>query len=349
MHLTRNLFRFWTWFCQRRVAQRVGHSMKRSESVAIAFVLVATMALPVLMAEEMSREPAADPLPNRKPVPRMQAIPLPYAQISVMDQGNELIRYHFGPELRRPFWFPVVGPAGRSYTRMGHPHDPVGHGHHNSVWVSHADVNGVSFWADSDPGRIVHREVELLEDNMEGAGVVSTCQWVDTCSGKVLMTDRRAWEVRPLGNGEWYFTLRIELFPPKGGSVTLGATPFGLFGVRVAKTISVADGGGRILNSEGGLNEQGCFRRPARWVDYSGPIAQDRDGGITLMDHPSNPTFPTPFHVRDDGWFIPSLTLNGPLSMAEGETLRLTYRLWIHEGVPSREVIEAHWRQFAGP
>ncbi|MCS7239547.1 MAG: PmoA family protein, partial [Thermoguttaceae bacterium] len=265
-----------------------------------------------------------DTRPNRRPLPRVEAIPLPYAQVSVTNEGNELIRYHFGADLPRPFWYPLIGPGGRSYTRMGHPHDPVGHGHHNSLWIAHADVGGVSFWADSDPGKVLHSRLELLEDGQDRASVITTSQWVDTRSGKVLMVDRRYWEVAPLDKGEWYLTIRLELSAPKGGNVTLGTTPFGLLGVRVAKTISVADGGGRILNSEGGLNEKGCFRLPARWVDYSGPVTPDRDGGITIMDHPENPSFPTPFHVRDDGWFCPAVTLKGPIKIEDGQTLRLT-------------------------
>ena len=51
--------------------------------------------------------------------------------------------------------------------------------------------------------------------------------------------------------------------------------------VRMAKTIGVIDGGGRILNSEGQLNEKEVFRKPARWVDYSGAVAQHGAGVIS--------------------------------------------------------------------
>ena len=71
--------------------------------------------------------------------------------------------------------------------------------------------------------------------------------------------------------------------------MTLGKTPFGPIGVRMAKTIGVTDGGGRILNSAGQRNEAEAFRKPARWVDYSGPITNEQTAGITLMDHPANP------------------------------------------------------------
>ena len=83
-------------------------------------------------------------LPNARPVPLVQAVPQPYEQVSFQREGTELARLHFGPGLNRPFIFPLLGPSGRSVTRMGHPHDPVSHSHHNSIWVSHNDVNGWS-------------------------------------------------------------------------------------------------------------------------------------------------------------------------------------------------------------
>src|ERR1043166_5076877 len=84
-----------------------------------------------------------------KAAPKMQAVPQPGDEVSFQRDGEEIARYHFGSTLRRPFVFPIVGPSGRALTRMGHPHDPVGHSHHNSFWVAHNDVNGVSFWADT--------------------------------------------------------------------------------------------------------------------------------------------------------------------------------------------------------
>src|SRR6267154_1046201 len=79
-----------------------------------------------------------------QPVPRMQVVPQPHAQISFQRDGVEIARYHYGDDNPRPFIFPVIGPSGRSLTRMGHPHDPESHSHHNSVWVSYQNVNGVN-------------------------------------------------------------------------------------------------------------------------------------------------------------------------------------------------------------
>jgi len=281
--------------------------------------------------------PADDALPDAKPVPAMQVIPLPHDQASFRHLGRELTRYHFAATQRRAFWYPIVGPAGRSYTRMGHPHDPVSHSHHNSVWISHNDVGGVSFWADSGKGRIVHRRVEQYFDSPTEAWMLTSGAW-QTHDGKELMLERRRACVQPLG---------VQLEAPPAGSVTLGKTPFGFIGVRMAKTIGVHDGGGRILNSAGQINEKQCFRKPAKWVDYSGPVTTGAAGGITLMDHPTNPDHPTPFHVRGDGWMGACLTLNRPLAIQKGKPLRLRYGLWVHAGVPKLDQIEARWRAFA--
>jgi len=455
------------------------------------------------------KEPAIgeEELPEAKPVPAMQVVPLPYDQASFQYLGRELTRYHFGPNLQRPFLYPVAGPEGRSLTRMGHPRDPFGHSHHNSVWISHADVGGVNFWADRDktpPGRILCQRIEQYEDGPQSAWLLAVHAWQDA-QGKTILLERRRIEVQVVDPEHWWIFIDMELAPPAQQPVTIGQTPFGMIGVRMAKTIGVSDGGGRLLNSEGQRGEVAMFRKPARWVDYSGPIlplpptgtsepkspaspsfpqadqprlpapasqpqmtapahpsqttlraeqprpsslvapsvgrqlpagagklptgparsgvpgsansdpagppplgatgpahsdatrlanlgsaGANRSGpaglansdvagpanfgvlgpanltpagptrsgklppewakycaGITLMDHPANPSHPTPFHVRADGWMGASLTLARPITIPPGQPLRLRYGLWIHPGVPNRAEIDAQWRQFA--
>ena len=153
--------------------------------------------------------------------------------------------------------------------------------------------------------------------------------------------------VRPVGERDWLLVIDLELSAPSS-STTLGKTPFGMVGVRMAKTIGVHDGGGLIRNSEGKVGEKGgVFWKPARWVDYSGPISPGESGGITLLDHPDNPNHPSVFHVRDDGWMGASLTFDGPRTIEPGRPLRLRYGLYAHSGVPTAEAIAASWKAFA--
>src|SRR5688572_25215814 len=283
-----------------------------------------------------------------KSVPVMQAVPLPNHEVSFQRHGQELTRYYYEPDLRRPFLYPIIGPSGRSLTRMGHPHDPESHSHHNSVWVSHNNVNGVSFWDDRATGRIVHQRVERLEDTDEFASVLVVNSWMTT--NKTLLRERRLISVlgarrSSLLRDSWMVIIDAQL-EAADETVTLGKTPFGLVGVRMAKTIGVNDGGGTIRNSEGGVNETQVLWKRAKWVDYSGPIAPNKTEGITLMDHPQNPNHPTFFHVRNDGWMGTSLTYDAPRTIEKAKPLRLRYGLHVHAEAPSIRDLEHRWREF---
>jgi hypothetical protein len=280
-----------------------------------------------------------------QPVPRLQVLPLPRSEMSFQREGVELAGYHFGRDGQRPFVYPLNGPSGRPLTRMGHPRDPQSHSHHNSVWLSHQSVNGVNFWEDGRGARIAHERIDRIEDGDDAAFVETTSAWLDK-GDKLVLRERRRTGVHLLENGEWLLIIDTQL-EARDGEVTLGQSAFGLMAVRVAKTIGVRDGGGTIRNSEGGVNEAGCFRKPARWVDYSGPITNSASEGVTLFDHPQNLNHPVPFHVRDDGWMGASLTLPGAHAIRVGEPLRLRYAVYVHAGVPPVEQLEKTWAAFS--
>jgi len=288
----------------------------------------------------------AQDLPEPKPAPRLQVVPQAYEQASFQRDGVEIARYHFGAGLERPFLFPVIGPSGRSLTRMGHPHDPESHSHHNSVWMSHVDVNGVDFWSDKRLGVVRHKRIVKYEDQGEMSYLVAENEWVDK-DGRVLLNETRKISVLLLEGKEWLLVIDSTL-SAKDRPVVLGKTPFGLLGVRMAKTIGVNDGGGRIRNSEGGVNEKEILWKRARWVDYSGAIENGMIEGITLFDHPSNPNHPSYFHVRNDGWMGASLTFDGPWEIAPDKPLRVRYGLYIHSEMKPPAEIDSRWKRFAG-
>jgi hypothetical protein len=305
---------------------------------------LAAAALCLLLAASAGAE---EPLPDAKPVPAVQVLPLPHDQASFQHAERELTRFHFGKDLRRPFWYPLRGPAGRSLTRMGHPHDPFTHSHHNSVWISHANVEGVNFWADhgKNLGRIVVDHVEKYTDGDQSAAMLCVINWLGP-DGRRLLVERRRCEVIPQHGDDWLMLVDLRFEAPGEKPVTINANPFGVIGVRMAKTIGVHDGGGRILNSRGAVNEKAIFRKPTRWVDYSGRVTNEATGGVTLMDHPQNVNHPAPFHVRDDGWMGACLTLDKPITIAPDKPLRLRYGLWSHAGVPDVSAVDAQWQAF---
>jgi hypothetical protein len=292
-------------------------------------------------------------LDTAKPVPRVQAVPLPHHITSFQLDGRELTALHYDPQDMRPFWHPIHASRDISLTRMGHPHDPLTHSHHNSVWISHSMVNDLDFWTDraQKQGRIINVEVsrEGYEDTDDHASMRMVNHWLSEADHSVQLIEVRRTEVRPLvGAQSWFMIIDLEFTAPKGKVTTFGASGFGLVAVRVARSIGVRDGGGRIINSEGQVNEKESFRKPARWCDYSGRISNDADGfgGITLMNHPMNPHHPTAFHVRDDGWMGCCVSLDAPVEVTEEKPLRLRYGLWVHDGVSTLKRSEEHWQRF---
>jgi hypothetical protein len=227
---------------------------------------------------------------------------------------------------------------------MGHPHDPESHSHHNSVWISHVDVGGVDFWSDKRLGIVRHKRIVEYADEGETSAIVAENEWV-AADGAVLLAETRRMTVALLDSDEWLLVLDLTL-NANAKAVTLGKTPFGMIGVRMAKTLGVHDGGGRIRNSESGINEKEVLWKQARWVDYSGAIADGVLEGVTLFDHPDNPNHPSYFHVRNDGWMGASLTFDGPRQIEPNVPLHLRYGLYIHAGMKPPAEIEACWKRF---
>lgn len=292
------------------------------------------------------------PLPSAKPVPRVQVFPLPHSISSFQLDGKELTASHYDAADMRPFWHPILTSQGINLVRMGHPYDPVSHSHHNGVWISHNDVNGIDFWGDKArvQGRIITQRVDRYEDADDSAYMIQTNHWVRAADQEIQLIETRRSEVVPLdGARSWLLIIDLEFAAPKGKTSVFNPTFFGLVGVRVAKTIGVHDGGGRILNSEGQVNEEQVFRQSAHWCDYSGRItnASDGFGGLTLMNHPSNPQHPTAFHVRNDGWMCACTTPEKAVTVTDTQKLRLRYGLWVHDGVSTRAQSDAQWQAFS--
>ncbi|NOZ23719.1 MAG: hypothetical protein GXP25_21800 [Planctomycetes bacterium] len=280
--------------------------------------------------------------------PKAQVVPMPGCQASFQTAGREILRYHFGPDLFRPYWFPLVGPFGFPLTRIGHPHELVGHVHHRSIWIGHHSCNGIDFWTEKEgAGRILHDRTVEYNDG-DSARMITKNYWVAPggAHGVRLAEEIRDVKVAPLRNGEAQVDFRLT-YRPAGKDVTFGETSFGFLALRVAKTMGVHDGGGEMTNSEGGRNEEGVFWKPARWMDYSGPIASGVWNGIAFLDHPSNHDHPATWHVRDDGWMGAAPCFKGDIVLKNKEQIVLRYRLWAHEGASNPDKIEEHWQKFA--
>ncbi|HEY1376802.1 MAG TPA: PmoA family protein [Gemmataceae bacterium] len=266
-------------------------------------------------------------------VPRVQTVPLPDDEVSIRVDGHERLRWHAAHRYPRPFFYPLVGPSGRSLTRMGHPADPT-HDHHRSLWWAHHDVAGVSFWEehrDRPGGPHIRQDAWVhYQDGPDEAGLAVRIGWYDAHAVRLIGQEMIA-VYRPLDRGEGWLELQAT-FTPALDELTLGKTNFGFVGLRVAASLSAHYGGGRLTNSDGAAGEKGVFAKRARWLDYSGPITPEATEGVTWFDHPSNPRYPTYWHARDDGWMSAAFSLPDTYGLRKDRPLRLRYGLHVHAG-----------------
>lgn len=268
--------------------------------------------------------------------PRGEVLPLPHEQVSLMLDGVEKTRWHFGDDAPRPFLYPLSGPAGTSLTRMGHPGAPD-HDHHRGVWFAHHDVEGESFWTEGAKTKIRQRQWLAYEDSDEEAVMAVLLEWVSS-AGEIVLEQTVVVGLQPAEDGhavEIQTTLRT---PASRKQTTLNKTNFGLLAVRMAKSISTRFGGGLLSDSEGHVGEPEIFGKSARWMDYSGNIAVGVDEkrrfvteGVTYFDHPANPNYPSKWHVRKDGWMGASLCMDEALTVKEDEPITLRYLLHAHD------------------
>jgi hypothetical protein len=278
-------------------------------------------------------------------VPRVQLVPQADDQVAFVVAGKERLRWHAGRRYPRPFFFPLIGPSGLSLTRMGHPAAPD-HDHHRSLWLGHHNVGGVNFWEERGGTQQIRQEQWVhYQDGEDEAGMVVDLGWFDAHNVRLLKQQLIA-VLRPLDGGETWLELQLSFTPIMDG-LELAKTNFGFMGLRVAKDLSIHYGGGQLTNSEGATGEPAIFAKPARWVDYSGPITNEVTEGVTWFDHPSNPGHPTSWHVRADGWMSAAFNLRETWKLKAKEPLRLRYGFHLHKDGHDAKIAGERIKAFA--
>jgi len=238
-----------------------------------------------------------------------------------------------------PALWPIIGPTGKPMTRAypmsdDNPDERKDHPHHRSLWFTHGDVNGLSFWHRET---IKHREFAKLEGG-DRAVIVTRNDWIDP-EGKPVCEDERTLAFGTDGKARWIdFDITLKAIDKP---VTFGDTKEGTFGVRVAGSMKVdAKQGGRIVNSLGQTDRE-TWGKSCPWVDYQGPV-DGKTVGLAIFNHPSSFRFPSYWHVRTYGLFAAnpfglhnfkgSSEEDGAWTVKPGEPMTLRYRVYLHLG-----------------
>ena len=219
---------------------------------------------------------------------------------------------------------------------MGHP-GAQNHDHHRSVWWAHAKVDGENFWADTSKARIRQKMWLAYADGEEEAMMATSAGWYSS-DGKEILEQEMVASMKPEPKGETFLELQ-STFTPTDEQVTLEQSNFGFLAVRMDKGIATYWGEGEITSSEGVKGEPQIFGQSAAWMDYSGAVPKNENGkraavseGITYFDHEDNPSYPSHWHVREDGWMGASLCRHEAIVIKKEKPLRVRYLLHAHNG-----------------
>lgn len=313
-------------------------------------------------------------------LPALAAEPAPL-KIKVTDStfdfmsGDELVaRYHKGPEVAKPYFWPLNAPGNVAVTRgwpmqKGLPKETTDHVHQKSAWFCHGDVipegielkqkvkgvTGVDFWSETpNHGTIVC--VSVGEPTSAGSGVkVATKNEWRTADGVKILDEDRTITCRVLGDAR-LIVLDIDLLASVC-PITFGDTKEGSMGVRVNDEIKVKGGNGTYVNAAGEANEKSVWGRRSDWNDYFGKVGSDTVG-IAVFDDPRN-KYRSCWHSREYGLmaanpfgrsvagFPDTKGQTELVKMAKGEHLKLRYGILLHRGDAKEGKVAEHFATFA--
>lgn len=321
-------------------------------------------------------------------VHRVQVVPDTAARrVDITIDGKPFTSYIWPSTLKKPVLYPLRSAKGTLVTR-GFPLDPragerVDHPHHVGMWFNHGDVNGFDFWNNSDAiaqgqgpkmGAIYHRRVAQARSGDLRGDLIVEAEWIDG-QGASLIREETHFVFR--GTATTRTIDRTTTLTAMSRPVLFRDNKEGTFGMRVARALEqpadkaevFTDASGRstavaVLDNTGvtgqyvsseGKKGDDVWGTRGRWTLLGG-VVESEPVTIAILDHPSNPGYPTHWHARGYGLFaanplgqkaLDDGTEELNLSLAPGKSAVFRYRVLILSMTPSPERVEREFKAFA--
>lgn len=253
--------------------------------------------------------------------------------INVTIDDKFFTSYIFSPEEKHPFFFPVNGPlTGASVTSMRSDAYP----HHSSLFFACDQVNGGDYFYGLGPeglrsGQIVSFNAEIAKEGGDSVVITDECIWRRPGALSPIKDTRTITITSPSpAIRQIDFEISLDFLT----DVHIRKTGHSLFCARMAVDLSAINGG-IMINAEGGKNEKENWGKKSSWIDYYGKRGEAIEG-LAILQHPSNPWYPSPWFARDYGFFSPG-PFNWPengkeIFIKKGETRSFRYRVVVHAG-----------------
>ena len=318
---------------------------------------------------------------------RIQVVPDEAGRrVDVIVDGKPFTSYIYPATQKKPSLFPLRTAKGTLVTRgfplETRPNERVDHPHHVGLWLNHGNVNGLDFWNNSDAisaaqapkmGTVVHRRVVEAKGGADRGELAVEADWV-TPDGKTLLREQTRFVFR--GDAGSRTIDRTTTLTAAAEQVVFRDSKEGFLGIRVARELEqpskrpevYTDASGkpapRAVNNTGvtgeyvsseGLKGDAVWSTRGRWVLLGG-IVESEPVTLAILDHPSNPGYPTHWHARGYGLFaanplgdkeFAATNKEFNLTLEPGQSKTFTYRVLILSSAPAPEKIEEASRAFA--
>jgi hypothetical protein len=256
--------------------------------------------------------------------------PLSFRQISAdrVEVGS-WATYRYDGALPKPCVHPLVTPRGHVLSGF----EMSDHVWHRGLWFTIKFVNGANFWEEQPPfGVQVSRSQPVCElVAPRKLRITHRLKWTSEATGAVI-DEMRMLTFRSDGVIDWATELRARK------DLTLDRTPFTTWGGYGGLAFRAA----RELHDVNFLLPNGDTASALAGQSHAWTVMQAKvDGGaeqhvsIGMIDHPANPRSPSPWYCKSGNGFNymnPALLFHEPMSLKEGDLLRLRYRVMHRDG-----------------
>ncbi|GAC1388577.1 MAG: hypothetical protein NVSMB45_18410 [Ginsengibacter sp.] len=282
--------------------------------------------------------------------------------------NNEVVTSFLYPDsLEKPVLYPLSALDGTIVTRgfplSPKPGEPIDHPHHVGAWFTYENVNGLDFWNNSYAIAAEKKKsygwikvTHVSTSNGEKGKLMYTANWQDY-NKNVLMTENTTLLFFQSGNS---FVIDRTTSLKAVKAIHFADAKDGLYGLRLAHELQIpstedqkfTDNKGNVtivkagtdnipngtyLTSEGKVGNEAWSTR-GKWCVSYGKIGKD-SVSVVIIDHPTNPNYPTFWHARGYGLFSAnplgeSVFTNGKssknLELKIGESVTFKYRVVIN-------------------
>jgi hypothetical protein len=307
-------------------------------------------------------------------------------RIDITVDGKPFTSYIYPVILKKPVLWPIRSAGGAVITR-GFPLEPrpnerIDHPHHIGLWFNHGNVNGFDFWNNSAAippdraarmGTIVHRQIGQIQSGT-GKGELSVeMDWIGGDDAP-LLREQTTFVFR--ASGDIWSIDRVTTLTALAKQVVFRDNKEGVLGLRVARALEhpaskpeiFTDASGKptavpVVDNTGvtgmyvsseGLTGDAVWGTRGRWTLIRAKV----DGEpvtVAILDHPSNPGFPTYWHARGYGLFAANMlgarefsagkeVVDFTLGPRRSTTFR--HRVLVRSGKMQPATVESEYQEF---